>query len=342
MILAHRRFLRLAAGAVALAALTVTAAAQAPSLAGKNVQMIISAGTGGPIDLHGRLVARHIGKHLPGNPTVVPQNMPGAGGFTAANYIYNVAPKDGTVMGIIGGPAVLGPIRGDPGARFDPTRITLLGTPTTITSVCIAYTSSQVKVKTLNDLYEKELTVGSPGIGGAGYLVPKTLSALLGMKFKVVVGFTSVPTVFLAMERGEVDGFCGSLEGVFASRPDWVTSKKVAVLFQGGTAPNRDLKDVPFVNDVARTLEDRQAIEFLYAGERLGRPFVAPPSMAPERMKMLQDGFVATMNDPDFLADAKKQKLDVIPIDGEQLTTLVRKIYATPKPVVDKVTELVK
>src|SRR6266446_8934197 len=141
------QFLHLAVGATALAALTVPVAAQAPSFASKNVQMIIGFATGGVNDLWGRVVARHIGKHLPGKPTVVPQNMPGAGSFNAANYIYNVAPKDGTAMGLIQGTAVLGPIMGAPGARFDPTRIMWLGTPTTETPVCIAYNSPQVKVK---------------------------------------------------------------------------------------------------------------------------------------------------------------------------------------------------
>src|SRR5437588_5146992 len=157
------QFLHLAVGANALAALTVPVAAQAPSLAGKNVQMIIGFTTGGINDLWGRVVARHIGKHLPGKPTVVPQNMPGAGSLNAANYIYNVAPKDGTAIGLIQGLTALDPIIGTTGARFDSARITWLGTPTTETHICIATNSPQLKVKTLNDLYEKELIVGSNG-----------------------------------------------------------------------------------------------------------------------------------------------------------------------------------
>ena len=338
------KVLHLAAGAAALAALTAPVLAQGPSLAGKNVTMIIGIATGSGLDLWGRAVARHIGRHLPGNPTVVPQNMPGAGGLNAANYIYNVAPKDGTAMGIIVGTAVLGPITGAPGdgARFDPTTITWLGSTTTDTRVCFAYNSPQVKVKTLKDLYEKELIVAAFGPGSSNYTIPKALSGLLGMKFKIIAGFPSASDIYLAMERGEVAGSCGTLETVSALRPDWITGKKVAILFQGGAAPNPELKDVPFVNDLARTPEDRQAIEFLYAGEALGRPFVAPPGMPADRMKMLQDAFMATMKDPDFLADAKKQKLDVAPMDGEQLAALVKKIYATPKPIVDKVTELIK
>ena len=338
-----RRCLHLVASAATLAAMTAPAAAQAPSLAGKNVNLIIGAGAGGLIDVWGRLVARHIGKHLPGNPTVVPQNMPGAGGFNATNHIYNIAPKDGTVIGLITtGGAVLGPITGTPGARYDPTRITWLGSPTTDTSVCIAYNSPRVKVNTLKDIYEKELIVGSTGVGNQTYSYPKALNALLGMKFKIILGFQGTPAVFLAMERGEIDGICQALSGVSENRPDWIAEKKVAVLFHGGAEPNPKLKDVPFVNDLARTPEDRQAIEFLFAGLGMARPFIAPPDMPPDRMKMLQDAFNATMNDPNFLADARKQKLDVDPQDGAQLAALIKKIYATPKPIVDRIADLIK
>jgi tripartite-type tricarboxylate transporter receptor subunit TctC len=185
--------IRISVAIATLAALTAPVAAQPPNLGGKNVQMIIGSGAGGGYDLWGRVVARHIGKHLLGNPTVVPQNMPGAGSFTAANYIYNVAPKDGTAMGIIASPAVLGPITGAPGARFDPTKMTWLGSPTKETRICIAYNSPRVMVKTVNDLYENELIVGSAGAGVGSYAYPKALSVLLGMKFKVIGGFQSIP-----------------------------------------------------------------------------------------------------------------------------------------------------
>src|SRR5436305_11896442 len=199
---------KIAAASVALASLALACLAPAPtwaqagpSLAGRNVQMLIGFGAGGGYDLWGRVVARHIGRHLPGNPTVVPQNMPGAGSFVAANNIYNLAPKDGSVMGIIARDAALGPITGAVGARFDPTKITWLGTPTTETNVCIA--NSTAKVRTLTDLYEKELIVGDTGVGTGTHSYPKALNALLGMKFKIIAGFPSSSDVFLAMERGE-------------------------------------------------------------------------------------------------------------------------------------------
>ena len=162
------------------------------------------------------------------------------------------------------------------------------------------------------------------------------------MKFKIIAGFPSSSDVFLAMERGEVDGICESLDSVSGKRPDWITGKKVVILFQGGAQPNPELKDVPFVVDLAKTAADKTAIEFLYAGQGIGRPFIAPPDMPPDRVKMVQDAFMATMKDPEFIADAKKQKLDVEPEDGAHLAALINKIYATPKPIVDKIAELIK
>lgn len=326
--------------AVALAATAAPAAAQ--TLAGKTVNLIIGFGPGGGYDLWGRAVARHMSRHLPGNPTIVPQNMPGAGSLNAANHIYNVAPRDGTAIGLITGPAVLAPITGTPGARFDATKMTWVGTPTTDTHVCIAYSAPRVQVKTLKDLYEKELIVGATGTGVGSYSYPKALSALLGMKFKVILGFRDSAAVFLAMERGEVDGICIQATAVLDSRPDWITGNKAVILFQGGAAPSAELKDVPFVNDLARTPQDRQAIEFLYAGVGLGRPFIAPPDIPAERVRMLRDAFSATMRDADFIADARKQKLDYAPEDGAQLEAYVKRIYATPKAIVDKVGELIK
>ncbi|MEA2937703.1 MAG: hypothetical protein QOC56_1207, partial [Alphaproteobacteria bacterium] len=163
-----------------------------------------------------------------------------------------------------------------------------------------------------------------------------------GTKFKLVSGFAFASNVLLALERNEVDGVCQPLETVVTLRPDWIAGKKVNVLFQGGARPDPTLKGVPFILDLARTSEEKQAIELLYAGNNLGRPFIAPPALPAEHVKMLRDAFNATMKDPQFIADAERQKLDVKPEDGENLAALIRKIYATPRPIVDKVTELIK
>jgi tripartite-type tricarboxylate transporter receptor subunit TctC len=315
-------------------------AAQPDALAGKAVQMIIGFGPGGGYDLWGRTVGRHIGKHLPGNPNVVPQNMPGAGSYTAASYIFNIAPRDGTVLGIIARDAALGPLSGATGARFDPTKLSWIGTPAKETNVCIAYHTAQVK--TAQDLLDKPLIVGDTGPGTGTRSYPKALNELLGMKFKLVGGFPASSDVFLAMERGEVEGICESLDSIKIRRPDWIPTKKISVLLQAGAEPNPELTGVPFVLDLARDSEQRQAIEFLYAGQGIGRPFVAPPYLSPDRLKMLRDAFNATMKDAEFMAETKKSKLDLEPEDGEHLSALIGKIYATPKPIVDKVTALIK
>ena len=310
------------------------------SLAGKSVSMIIGFGAGGGYDLWGRTVGRHIGRHLPGAPTVIPQNMPGAGSYAAASYIFNIAPKDGSVLGIIARDAALGPLSGATGARFDPTRLSWIGTPTKETNVCVAYHTSQVK--SVLDLYDKQLIVGDTGPGTGTRSYPKALNELLGMKFKLVGGFPASSDVFLAMERGEVEGICESLDSIKIRRPDWIPTRKISILFQGGAEPNPELDGVPFVLDLALTGEQRQAIEFLYAGQGIGRPFVAPPDLPPDRLKMLRDAFKATMTDPAFVAEAQKSKLDLEPEDGEHLAVLIAKIYATPKPIVDKITGMIK
>jgi tripartite-type tricarboxylate transporter receptor subunit TctC len=315
-------------------------AAQGQSLAGKSVHMIIGFGPGGGYDLWGRTVARHIGRHLPGNPTVIAQNMPGAGSYAAASYIFNIAPRDGTVLGIIARDAALGPLSGAAGARFDPTKLSWVGTPAKETNVCIAYHTA--RVQSVEDLFDKPLILGDTGPGTGTRSYPKALNELIGTKFKLVGGFPASSDVFLAMERGEVEGICESLDSIRIRRPDWIPTKKVAILFQGGAEPNPELKGVPFVLDLARTAEQRLAIEFLYAGQGIGRPFVAPPGLPADRLKMLRGAFNATMKDADFAAEVQKSKLELEPDDGEHLTALIMKIYATPKPIVDKITSLIK
>src|SRR5262245_43233711 len=197
------------------------------------------------------------------------------------------------------------------------------------------------KVKTFKDLQESELIIGNTGVGTGTYSYPKALNGIFGTKFKLISGFPSSTDVFLAMERGEVDGICESLDSVISKRPDWIARKKINVLFQGGAQPNPEIKDVPFIVDLAGE-QQTQAIELLYAGQGIGRPFVAPPDMPADRVKMVREGFAATMKDGEFIADVKRQKLDLEPEDGDHLAALIRKIYATPKPIVDKIGELIK
>jgi tripartite-type tricarboxylate transporter receptor subunit TctC len=325
---------------LAVGAGTAAAQAAADGQAGKTVRMIIGFGAGGGYDRWARAIGRHIGKHLPGKPNVVPQNMPGAGSYVAASYLYGVAPKDGTALGIIARDAPLGPLSGAPGAQFDPLKMSWIGTPTKETNVCISFHTA--KVKTAQDLFKQELIVGDTGPGTGTRTYPKVLNAMLGTKFKLVGGFKSSADVMLAMERGEVDGICESYASVVRRHQDWVSNKTINILFQGGAAPDPQIKDVPFILDLAKTEEQKSAIRYIYAGQGIGRPFVAPPDLEPGRLRMLRDAFNATMKDPEFVAEAKKSKLDLEPENGEYLEALIRRIYATPKPLVERIGQLLK
>jgi tripartite-type tricarboxylate transporter receptor subunit TctC len=328
-------------GALSFLLIAGTAMAQVPvTLAGKTFTMIIGFGPGGGYDMWARMVAGHIGKHLPGNPTVISQNLPGGGSYRAASFIYSQAPKDGTTMALIARDAALGALTGEPGAQFDATKFSWIGTPATETNVCIAYHTAPVK--TAHDLTEKELIVGDTGPGTGTHSYPKALNDILGMKFKLVGCYPSSVDAFLAMERGEVQGFCESLDSVKVRRPDWISSGTVSVLFQGGAKLNPELKGVPFVPDLAQRPEDRQAIEFLYIGQGIGRPFIAPPGMPPDRLKILREAFDATMKDPDFIAEVNQRKFSLDPENGGELAALIDKAYATPKPIVDRIAKLIQ
>ena len=327
---------------VASAIASCSAVAQTPavSFAGKTVNLLIGFGAGGGYDTLGRVLADHLGSHLAGHPTVVPQNMPGGGSFRAASYIYNQAPKDGTTIALISRDAALGPLTGQAGALFDATKLSWLGTPLTETNICIA--NRTAAVKNVQDLKEKTLIVGDTGPGTGTHAYPKALNAILGFKFKLVGGYPSTANVFLAMERGEVDGICESLDSVEARRPDWIPSGTISVLFQGGVKPNPQLKGVPFVVDLAQKPEDKQAIEFLYIGQGIGRPYVAPPDLPPAILQTLRDGFDATMKDPAFIDEMHKRKYTLDPENGGELEALVKKAYATPKPIIDRIATLIQ
>jgi tripartite-type tricarboxylate transporter receptor subunit TctC len=256
----------LPAGLLAVFISIAHSSAQTPpgAFAGKPMTLVIGFGPSSAYDLWGRIVARHIGKHLPGNPTVTAQNMEGAGSYRAANFIYNNAPKDGTSFALIARDAPLGPLTGAPGARFDATKLSWLGTPTIDTNVCIAYKTAAVK--TVKDLLDKQLAVGGTGPGAGTSFYPKALNGILGMKFRLVSGYAASGDVLLAMERGEVEGICESLDSVKARRPDWIPTKTIAVLFQGGIKPDLELTDVPLIAELAHNDADKRAIELLYAG----------------------------------------------------------------------------
>jgi tripartite-type tricarboxylate transporter receptor subunit TctC len=331
--------------AAALAAMLVSVSpSHAQSVAefykGKQLSMVIGSAPGGAYDGWARVLARHMGKHIPGNPTFVPHNMPGAGTLVAANHIYSVAPKDGTVIGGISREAPLAPLTGTTEARFDAQKFTWLGSPTDETVVCVAHKRSGVH--SFADLQQKELIVGDTGPGTGTYVFPRVLNAILGTKFKPITGFPGGAQVFLAIEKTEVDGICQSLDAIARRMESGIKDGTYALLFQGGAEPHPTIKNVPFALDLAKTEEQKQALNFVFAGLGIGRPFLAPPDIPADRARALRAAFDATMKDPEFIEEAKKQTLEVEPVSGEKIAGILQKLYATPRPIVDRISRILQ
>ena len=305
---------------------------------GKTITLYIGYSAGGGYDTYARTIGRVIGRHIPGNPKVVAKNKPGAGSLRLTNELYNSLPKDGTVIATFGRGMVMEPLFGNEKARFDPSKFTWLGSANNEVSVCIAWHESPIQ--TLNDFLTMPMIVGVTGPSADTDVFPKVLNNIIGTKLRLVTGYPGGNDINLAIERGEVQGRCGYSWSSLKSRfPKWLTGKKVQILLQMSTAKHPDLPDVPFVMDLAKTDRDRKVLELIFARQAWGRPFVAPPGVPADRAKALQAAFMATMKDADFLADAKKQKLEIEPISGEKINQLIAALYASHKDLVEAAKE---
>jgi tripartite-type tricarboxylate transporter receptor subunit TctC len=313
---------------------SIEGSAQAPAefYKGKTISLQIGFGVGGEDDLWARAIAKHIGNHIPGNPGMVPQNVPGSGGLLVANRIYNTAPKDGTAIGLINRGIPFEPLLGGAGTQFDVARMNWIGSPSRDTTVCAA--RKDAEVKTLADLYRNELSVGGTGSGADTAIYPQFLSALLGLKFKLVKGYQGSNEIQLAMERGEVQGICLAYDSL--SRGTLARSNQINVLLQASLTPDPRMRDVPAVLDAARSEEDRKALELFFARAAIGRPFVAPPDVPAERVAALRTAFDATLRDPAFLDDARKQNLNVVPVNSTELAKIIAEAYKTPPTIVKR------
>ena len=326
-------------GAAILAALVPReSAAQAPAdvFKGKDLRILIGFPPGGGYDLYGRLVARHYGKQLPGQPNVISQNMPGAGSVLVANHLAHVAARDGTVLGTFasGVPAV--PLLTPDQAKFDARELTWIGSVNTETQ--LDYMWHTAPVKTLDDAMRTEAIIGATGPGAATVDFPLMVKVILGFKYKLVLGYKGSAEIDLAMERGEVHGVGGlTWTSVSTTNAAWLRDKKINLIGQYGQTKHPDLPDVPLVIDLAKTPADRQALTLVFARQEMGRPFAAPPALGAERTALLRRAFDATMTNGDFLADAKKGQLPVLPLDGETMQKMVADLYATPPDVVERV-----
>ena len=299
--------------------------------AGKSINLSIGYSAGGGYDLYARLLARHLGRNIPGKPNIVPQNMPGAGSLKVATYINAVAPRDGTAIGTFARGMPIYPLLFSP--DFDGAKLGYLGSITSDTSVCITWNNS--KIKTWDDLMTKPSVFGGEGKGSDPDMFATLLREEFKANLKLVSGYPGTADITLAMERGEVDGLCGiSLSTIRAAHGDWLTQKKINVVVQAATKPDPAIPGTPFMPDLAKTPAQKQIIALAVAPQAMARPFVTPPDVPPERLKALQDAFDKTMKDPEFVADAQKSKLDVNPMTGPEIASMVRELYKTPQDVV--------
>ncbi|MCC6887893.1 MAG: hypothetical protein IT536_05095 [Hyphomicrobiales bacterium] len=304
---------------------------------GRSISIYVGSSAGGGYDTYARLVARHIGRHLPGQPALVVHNMPGAGSNKAASFVFSVAPKDGTAIGAIFPGAVLQPLLGDTAVQHEPNRFIYLGSSNSDVYQCFVRTDSGAT--RFRDALEREVILGASNEGGTTRDLPAMMNNLAGAKFRIVTGYAGSKEIGLAVERNEVNGACGiGWTGFPALYPHWFEKKLVTTTLQLAVKGHRDLNamGVPLATEFARSQEDRQAMELVLSQGLFGRPYVLPPGVPPERAAALRKAFIAAMADPALIADAKKSNLDLEPLSGGELQDLVASLYALPAGVVAK------
>ena len=303
---------------------------------GKQIRLVISSSAGGGYDRYGRLVGRYIGKYIPGNPAIIPSNMPGAGGLAATSYVYAVAPKDGTVIGAVAAGSALDKLIGErEKVNFDPLRINYIGSANSEVFTCLVREDSPIK--SFAQSFDQELLLGSSG--GTTRDKPVLLTNVLGAKIRLVAGYKGTNEISLAIERGEVQGLCGmGWTSIKSQKPDWFAEKKVRVLLQEATKGADDLnaQKVPLSVDFAKTPEQRAIMELVYAQGVFTRPFMVAPEVPSERVQVLRDAFMKALADPAAVEEAEKQKLEITAISGGDLQEMVRKLYAMDPAIHDK------
>jgi tripartite-type tricarboxylate transporter receptor subunit TctC len=331
------------AAVVATAASFATeASAEDNFYAGKIVQVVVGYTPGGGFDLYARALARYLGRHIPGNPTVVVQNMPGAGSLRAANYIYNAAPADGTVIAEFAPGVAIAPMLGSgEGSYFDATKFAWIGSMAQDISICAF--NSAAGIASWHDMQKKPATIGATDAGAESYVFPNMLSRLFDLPFKIVEGYPGSNEIILAMQRHEVDGRCGwSWASLVSQNAALLENHDIAVTLQLALKKDKDLPDVPLVMDLTDDPLKKAVLRLVLSRQTIARPFVAPPAVPAARAEILRQAFDATMQDPAFLDDAKKLNLAIDPLSGAEVGALVRDIYASPRDVVDLATQLVR
>ncbi len=309
--------------------------------AGKTIKIIVGSGAGGGFDIYGRVIARHLGRHVPGSPTVIVQNMPGAGGGKAANFIYAVAPRDGTAVGAILPGTVFNPLLAGSTQLYDPSRFRYVGTADNGIRLCV--TPKNSRIKKFSDVIQEEVTVGATAPGSSMFDYAQLLRNVARARFKIIGGYQNTAQISLAMERGEVDAVCGwDWSSVRAQQPDY--QQRFNIILQTGMEPNSELTKMgaQVVQDYVREGDDRAVLELFLAQQIFGRPYVAPPGIDAERLGILRSAFDQTMIDPLFLADAAKLQLQITAAPGQMVEDVVSKMYKTPRHIIDRAAAAVK
>jgi tripartite-type tricarboxylate transporter receptor subunit TctC len=326
-----------AAAAAAVVALAAPAAAQTPEqfYAGKTIDFVIGYPPGGSNDTLGRLVARHLGKYIPGKPTVVPKNMPGAGSFLAVNTVFNVSPKDGTIIGIGAPTMALDEKLGTQGVRFKTAELNWIGRLDSLINIVFMWKTSPVK--TFADAQRIEATLSGTGIGSTVSIYPTVMNNVFGTKFKLVMGYKGSNEAMLAVERGEVEGHSTSWTALKVAHPDWIRDKSVSLLVQFSLHRHADLPDLPTAVDLARNDEERQVLSAVMNAAEVGTAFFTTPGAPADRVTTLRRAFDATVQDPELLAEAEKIRVGVSPLAGEALQKLVASVTDLPPALLEKV-----
>ncbi len=320
-----------------LAGLLLAAPVQAQEsfYAGKTISIIVGFGAGGGYDLYARLLSRFLGKHIPGTPTVIVQNMEGAGGVRAANYVYANAAKDGTVIAGVNQGAALFQLLGGKGAQYDPAKFQWLGSMASSNNT--VYVWHKAGVNTIEDAKAREVSMAGSGVISDANIYPAILNALVGTKFKVINGYAGTNESNLALERGEVDGRGGgAYSSLVSTRPQWLRDKQIKIITQIGTEKEPDLPDVPRLLDLVTNEEDKQIASLVTLPVSIGYNYWLAPDVPAERIAILRKAFVATMSDPELIAEARKQLFDIRPKSGEELEAMVRKAAEIPKPILQR------
>jgi len=301
---------------------------------GRQVRIITGANAGDGYDLWSRLLARHMSRHVPGRPSIIVQNMPGAGTLTAANYIFNVAARDGSIIGSFSRSLPSQALLNRPNIRFDPRQFGWIGSPETINRVCAV--GAAAKAKTIDDVFTQEVLVGGMGASMVPTYVPTLLNKLVDTKFRVVEGYRSTNAIFLAIERREVDGVCMASSTLLGPRVDLVETGALKILFNMEEKTMAALPGVPTMFARLKREEHRQIVSFINSALEFGRPFTTPPGVPPERLAALQAALRATVADPEFLAEAKQLKFQITYTSPEELQQLTERMYATPRAIIDE------